>query len=275
MKIRTSRILKKVAKYGSIAVLCAGTGFYIGRFTSAFTLPESTITPLQSTLPKDMKQEKVMVIGGSAAHGWTDPNNNSYIRRAFQSLTDTTNTQYVYIDKTTIGGESAKLSSTTYSSWLQKDSPQVVVISWGLLDDVSNHTPLSTFEKTVRDEVSLALKAKVVVVFVSPEIVEATVDNKAFTDYLKAEYSTAQSFHSRNVYWCNLYDDSLVYIQAHGQSLADYAGGTWHPNEAGHELGGELLYNELIQQFGSNPISFNPPGNKATKKTGAVSGAIH
>lgn len=43
--------------------------------------------------------ETVMVVGGSSAHGWADPNHNSYLRRGFDLLAKATHVNDRYVDQ--------------------------------------------------------------------------------------------------------------------------------------------------------------------------------
>lgn len=248
--------LLKRSRYYLIAVVSLAIGYYIGHVRMAFTLSTVQLAPFHSSLSKSLKAETVMAVGGSAAHGWADPTNNSYLQRAFQSLTDTTNTIYIYDDQTIIGGGPDNVSHQKFASWLKSTTPQVVVISWGILNDILHNTSDATFKQAIRNEINQSLQAHAVVLMVTPPVVPASVNNARFDALLQDEYAVVHAIHSSNVHWFNLNEDMAVYLQAHGQYLSDYVSGTWHPNQAGHELAGELLYNELLEQFGSQPIAF-------------------
>jgi lysophospholipase L1-like esterase len=215
--------------------------------------PSDTLTP-------SLNKEKVTILGGSMAYGWKDPNDNSYLRRAFQALTSTTNTQYTYIDHTLIGGRAVGIAqSKKLSTWLKEDRPNIVVISWGLLDDMYDKTPLDQFRTAIHDEINQSLQHQAVVMIVTPPVVEATATTTGHSqmeNYVQAELAVAASFRNANIYTFDVNEEMTTYLQVHGQTWQPYFGDSWHPNQAGHELAGQLLFNDLIQTFGTTPIRY-------------------
>ncbi|GMA56105.1 hypothetical protein GCM10025858_06080 [Alicyclobacillus sacchari] len=57
--------------------------------------------------------------------------------------------------------------SGKYATWLAEDKPQIVVISWGLLNDVYDKTPMASFNQAIHNEIQEALAANAVVIFVT------------------------------------------------------------------------------------------------------------
>jgi hypothetical protein len=210
-----------------------------------------------STLTDQLTTEKVMVVGGSMAHGWKDPNNDGYIKRAFQALNNATNTNYVYDDRTQPGA-SPTWAEGKFQSWLDSDHPQIVVISWGLLNDVYAKTPMDEFSQAIQDEIQESLAANAVVVFVTSPVTKATAtyNHGPVERYIHTEEAIADSFHSPNVYFIDLNQDMTTYLKAHGQTWQNYYGDSWHPDSAGHELAGELLFDDWIQTFGTGPVTW-------------------
>lgn len=237
-------------------ILCAvafGLGYYVGGGTF---LLYSNVTPTGSDIRYNETSETVMVVGGSIAHGWEDPNNDSYIRRAFQSLTESTNTTYNYVDRTQVGGSPTSVSPQQFQKWLNQYHPNVVVLSWGFLNDADKKTSSDKIGTAISREISAALTEGSVVLVVSPPVTEASESRlKSLTDaYVAKEFSVAKSFHSKNVYELDVLNRMRAYLAAHDQSVDLYAANSWHPNQAGHILAGELLYNDLIETFGQSPI---------------------
>ncbi|MBX6773569.1 MAG: hypothetical protein IRY83_17765, partial [Chloroflexi bacterium] len=105
-----------------------------------------------------------------------------------------------------------------------------------------------------------------VVLVVSPPVVRAslTTYGPAETRMIAGEFQAAASFHSRNVFLFDLYQQMANYLQKHHQSIDVYAGDNWHPNSTGHALAGNLLFNDLVQAFGTSPITFQaaPAGGR-------------
>lgn len=117
---------------------------------------------------------------------------------------------------------------------------------------------MSTFKQAVHSEISDALKAHAVVLIVSPPVVQAlaTYYHSEAETWIQAEFQVADSFHNRNVHNINLNAQMDSYLTAHGETYLAYRGDNWHPNEAGHLLAGQLLYNNVLVTFGMNPILY-------------------
>ncbi|WP_237716366.1 SGNH/GDSL hydrolase family protein [Alicyclobacillus hesperidum] len=226
-------------------------------------------------LSSQLTTQKVMIIGGSMAHGWKDPNNDSYLKRAFAALSNSTDTQYTYDDRTVVGGSPVGLDKNgKYATWLAEDKPQIVVISWGLLNDVYDKTPMAAFSQAIHDEIQEALAANAVVIFVTSPVTKATAtyNHAEVENYIAVEQQQASSFDNPNIYFIDLNHDMSVYMAAHGQTWQQYYGDSWHPNEAGHELAGELLFDDFIETFGTGPIEWQDPGAGDTANQGSGGG---
>ncbi|WP_206918518.1 SGNH/GDSL hydrolase family protein [Alicyclobacillus suci] len=264
--MKPEKVQNKVQRYKKIRntvtyVICAAAlvlgGWALAKVQSSNKALLETTPP--NSLQDKLTTEKVMIIGGSMAHGWKDPNDNSYLKRAFASLSDSTNTNWVYDDRTTVGGSPVSLQKkATLQTWLDKDKPQVVVISWGLLNDVYDKTPMNKFNAAFKDEIKKSLAAHAVVLIVTSPVTKATAlyDHDQVEQYIQNEVKDASAFHSKNIYFIDLNSTMSTYMKAHNQTWQMYYGDSWHPNQAGHELGGKLLYNELIQTFGTGPILY-------------------
>lgn len=273
---RTRRI--PYIRRGFLAVLCAVVLFALGWVASRYYTPssglllkeaaqnnQSTPNGLSSTLTK----ETVDIIGGSMARGWLDPHDNSYLRRAFTARTQSTNTTYNYVSHAT-AGETPYLLDTTnkaqYLSWLKSDHPQVVVLSFGIENSMSsrNKITLSQFTKSYHDLIAEALKIHAVVLIVTPPVTqELVVSDRSKTDqWMNQLFEVANSFNSSNIYIEDLFHQIKLYMAAHGKTYKDYYGNSWHPNEAGHILAGNLLSNDLVQTFGLGPILYKDESAK-------------
>lgn len=190
---------------------------------------------------------RVMTIGSSVAAGWGDPNGGGYLSIAFHDLSHMTNKNYQIISWA-IPGITTVQVAPHYAHWLHFVHPQVVVISWGGLDDAANHTPLSTFANNVHTEIALALAEGAQVDIVTPPVTEQVYldGTKGLPyQYFLAEMREAQSFDSPRVHVYNIYNQMVAYIKAHHQTLQPYIDNSWHPNLLGHELGGALLFGDM------------------------------
>ncbi|TDY47983.1 GDSL-like lipase/acylhydrolase family protein [Alicyclobacillus sacchari] len=262
---KQSKVWRRIGR-GAGLVMC-GAMLMVGGWCMG-TLQSRSDNVMAATpagqLSSQLTTEKVMVVGGSMAHGWKDPNNDSYLRRAFQALSNSTDTQYEYDDRTVVGGSPVGLDkSGKYATWLAEDKPQIVVISWGLLNDVYDKTPMASFNQAIHNEIQEALAANAVVIFVTSPVTKATAtyNHAEVENYIATEQAQASSFDNPNIYFIDLNHDMSVYMAAHGQTWQSYYGDSWHPNEAGHELAGELLFDDFIATFGTGSIEWQSPGS--------------
>lgn len=258
---RRSRKRSRLKYYIAIA----GLALLIGAIASQIQTDDrnaanasGTRTVAPTSIPA---HENVMVIGGSIARGRKDPNENSYIRRAFAALAASSHTAYAYSDRTLIGGTAASRLArkpNEFSTWLHEDNPTVVVISWGLMSDLYAKTPIPKFEYAIHREIQQALKAHAVVFIVTPPVVKplATTSNQRGERLIRSELNVAAQFHNPNVYTFDLFDQMMTYMSAHHQTYKVYYGDDWHPNALGHKVGGELFYQYLAKTFGTTPILF-------------------
>lgn len=197
------------------------------------------------------QHKQVLVIGGSMAYGYRDPDNHSYIQRAFEKLAAEQHTTLTCINHAKPGGTSVALAKRgdTYARWLKEVHPDTVAVSWGLENDCKHKTPLSAFEQTLRQEIQSALNAHANVVVIAPPVTEAnsTYFQAATNRYLAAEQQVASSFAHQPVYFCDVLNQMRVKLAKQGASVQTYKGDSWHPNTVGHQLAGDLLYAELLK----------------------------
>ncbi|MCY0875776.1 MAG: SGNH/GDSL hydrolase family protein [Firmicutes bacterium] len=222
-------------------------------------------TSLQIKTPTEVKRDltpgiRVMTIGSSVAAGWGDPNGGGYLAIAFHDLSERTGKHYQIVSWA-IPGITTVQVAPHYQHWLTFVHPQIVVISWGGLDDAANHTPLTVFANNVHTEIALALAAGAQVDIVTPPVTEQVyLDGPKGLpyQYFQAEIREAQSFQSPDVHIYNVYNQMLDYIQAHHQTLKPYIDNSWHPNLRGHELGGALLFADISAQMPQHIITQSP-----------------
>lgn len=212
----------------------------------------------------------VDVFGGSMAYGWVDPHHDSYLRRAFSLRSRETHVPYKYMNHALPGYTAQWMNQKyagRYTSLLQRDKPQVAVLSWGLENDLSSkhRDSINTFGRQIRKEISVALKHHCVVLIVSPPMTKllATTDRHKVGAYISKEFQIGQSFHNSHVVDIRLYHQMWMYIKAHHQTYRLYDGNSWHPNDAGHKLAGRLLASDLEKKFGAKPIVFEASSSGA------------
>ncbi|WP_026961900.1 SGNH/GDSL hydrolase family protein [Alicyclobacillus herbarius] len=229
---------------------------YPGAMHPRATYPRATNGEETTSLPR-FQQEKVLVVGGSMARGWLDPKRDSYIRRAFSELSETTPVRWQYVDHSRPGSRAVDFRHQ-YPEWLTQDHPQVVAISWGLLNDCHKHTPMVRFRRAIRSEIATALAQHSVVMIITPPVTEAssTYFRHSTARYVNAELKVARAFHNPNVHIYDVLGQMRRYLAAHGQTYQAYKGNAWHPNRAGHRLAGEVLYADIVQTLGRGPIHY-------------------
>ena len=198
------------------------------------------------------KPYRVMVIGGSVAHGWDDKVGGGYLRRAFDHYPT-----YQYIDKTIVGANSTQLQETLYKgdyeTWLKEYRPNVVVISWGLLNDCLPDTPKANFDKYLRVEITQALASHAMVYVVSPPVTIASYTKYLVRQqrYVNDELHVVRQIKSPNLYFFNVFDQMKAYLRNHHLSVYDFGTNTWHPDAEGHIIAARLL---LADMQGSHSI---------------------
>lgn len=248
-----------------IALLAAA--FFVGRYIGMRNNAPQVRVPVlfqptgQLKQSTTLHQETVLTIGGSMAYGWRDPSNDSYLQRAFAGLSASTNVNYTYYNHAIVGASVAnfiKNHHADYQSWLQKLHPNVVVISFGLLNDIAEKTPIDTFDADFKKEISMALAQHAVVLIVTPPVVLANYTYAAgdTSTLIAQEKQVANSFHSTNVKFFNLYNQMMAYLAAHRQTYKPYEGDSWHPNRKGHILAGSMLQNDIVTVLGQGPILY-------------------
>lgn len=200
---------------------------------------------------------RVMTVGSSVARGWDDPIGGGYLARAFRSFTALGGAYYKVYDRAQPGAGVRKIVSQ-YPLWLKSVKPQIVVISWGALDNLHNKTPISVFRQQIHWEIQSALAAHAVVFIVTPPITKAS-----YTEYptqepfvLDNEMNVAKNFNSKNVYVFDVFDQMKAYLVAHHQTYVPYMADGWHPNAKGHALAGQILYMDMLREFGSKTVAF-------------------
>ncbi len=215
--------------------------------------------------------ERVMAIGGSVAYGWVDPHGGGYLKRAFVTLSQRAKRNYIFNNKAIIGANSTQLNITLYkgryTSWLDTIKPQVVVISWGLLNDCYPKTPFATFDSTIHHEIAKALRHQAVVLLVTPPVTKASYTQYLTLEpkYVNSEVYVADSFNSPNVVVFDVFNQMKAYLTQHHLSYAPFEYGGWHPNAAGHKLAGSLLAQDMWLHYGNGPIRFVGQSQSAEK----------
>lgn len=203
--------------------------------------------------------ETVMTIGSSVAAGWGDaPGMGGYLARAFRSLSAATPTHY-HVVSYAIGGVTGSQIAGKYPEWLKRVNPNIVVISWGGMDDLVAGTHMPVFEAVVQSEIQQALAIHAVVMIVTPPVTAAAYVNglnKKPYLYFQAEIKVAQAMDNANVHVFDVFDQMWNYMKQNHLSYTQFMANGWHPNAAGHALAGHFLFEDMFGAFGVQPIRF-------------------
>lgn len=228
-----------------------------GQATTSTSKPQVS-NPKPALSPKTTGVITVMGVGGSVARGWDDKGNGGYLVRAFKTLTSEGPIHYNFVNKS-IEGDGPTQMSSKYPNFLQSVNPQVVLISWGMLDDISDKTPIPDFKNAIHSEISQALQKGCYVLVVTPPVTGASYGNDVTKEanLVNIEMAEAEDFHSNRVYVLDLFNQMKAYLKAHNANVNTYSADAWHPNIAGHELAGKLLAQDIQQQFVASSASTN------------------
>ncbi|QQE78226.1 SGNH/GDSL hydrolase family protein [Alicyclobacillus sp. SO9] len=197
----------------------------------------------------------VLVVGASTAHGWHDTKGNGYLARAFDTLTSTEGVAYRVVDKAIPGARIAEVSPR-YTGWLRQYHPNVVVISWGLINDLKARTPYTSFLYDLQNEIDKALQANAKVFVITPPI-----SRYSYTDFAaqqeeltRAEIHLVQRLQNPDVVSIDLFEQMKNTIASSNVPYQQYcASDSAHPNTRGHILAGRLLTADLANIYDTKP----------------------
>ncbi|KYP80972.1 SGNH/GDSL hydrolase family protein [Ferroacidibacillus organovorans] len=190
---------------------------------------------------------RVMAIGSSVAKGWDDKTGGGYLARGVAGYAKGVHHALPFVNHA-VEGETAEAALPLLPSWIKAIHPNVLLISWGMLDDATAKTPLSVFSRTIRQEISLAIANHETVWVVTPPVTPAsyTVNRVSEAQYVSTELAVAHSYPAREVSVFDVFNQMKAYIASHHQNYKMYAADAWHPNTAGHVLAGRLLAHDLL-----------------------------
>lgn len=195
----------------------------------------------------------VMAIGGSVAKGWNDTPNQGYLMRAIATVAKKLNLNITFWNKS-IGGFTPEKLAPSYPRLLAKYHPNIVIISWGMLDDIAGGTPQKTFEASIQQEVALAVQSGAEVWVVTPPVTEASYaakDSVLEQVYAKDEIQAARSVTPGNIHVFDLFNAMKHHLQQNHETITRFASNAWHPNPAGHILAGRILAAEILTRQSS------------------------
>lgn len=211
--------------------------------------PPVDTAPTNSTASKQ-RSFTVMAVGGSSAQGYDDPKLNGYLNRALSRVSATLNISLSFVNKAKSGDIPTMLASQ-YDPLLHSIHPNIVIISWGLLNDIAKKVPKSIFQRVIQSEVSMAITYGADVWLVTPPVTPASYvghDVELEREYAGLEISGARAVHSTHVHVFDLMNAMKKYLKDHQQSYKPYSSNNWHMNQAGHVLAGQILADAIVQR---------------------------
>ncbi|MCL6445251.1 MAG: SGNH/GDSL hydrolase family protein, partial [Alicyclobacillus sp.] len=207
---------------------------------------------------------RVLIVGGSIAAGWCDAPGHSYLTRALAAYAEQSGGTFEVYQRAVPG---ARVAGTPqrYVQWLKDIRPQVVILSWGLLNDCYAGTPPARIRTAVKDQIQAARAYHAAVWLVTPPVSAAsyTVYRRQQATYVSEELAVAASLHDANVHAFDLFDEMKRYLEQRHDSYRKLMADHWHPNSAGHELAGQLLAHDMVRTLGPTLVTTAASGGQA------------
>lgn len=187
---------------------------------------------------------RVLVVGGSAARGWYDSTGPGYVERGILAFGDATGRAF-WIQNRAVPGADAESVAGRYRKWLHAFSPEVVVLAWGIINDLNHHVSLDTFKATLRHQILDALADHAAVWVVTPALARVSVTRYRTLEprYVSAEVRTARTIRPPGrVAVFDVFSALAAAYRRGAFTLPEVTVGRWHPNTRGHVLAGRTLY---------------------------------
>lgn len=210
-------------------------------------LPVALITASSGSHAKPASIPTV-IVGGSAAKGWNDQRGPGYIVRALQAYQRHSSIHFIITNHGKPGAPVVDaIVAQQFPHWMQQTRGGLVVIAWGLLNDLRLKTSKAAVLNEVHREIRIALKTDHVVLVVSPPTTLGTLtfDKTTQPALWHAIVREAQSFHNPNIYIADILGPMKNKMMGAHQTIQHYMSGKWDPNSRGHIEAGKLLAQKL------------------------------
>jgi hypothetical protein len=199
----------------------------------------------------------VLIVGGSAADGWKDRTHQGYVVRGLLDYARAEDIR-MHITNDAIPGARVvdPLVRTWYRRWVYSIGPGgVVVLAWGMLNDLKRHTPPVLVLRALHRQIAIALAAHDTVLVVTPPATRVSYGRYLHIepDLVAAELALARRFHSRHLFLVNVFRSEKAYLQRHHTRIVRVTKGRFHPNTAGARIGGHLMAVRLERIWGHPP----------------------
>jgi len=211
----------------------------------------------RAAIPRHRPRVSVLIIGGSAADGWLDRTHQGYVVRGLKDYARAEGIRVAIVNHAIPG---ARVVNPTVARWFGRwvydvGPGAIVVIAWGMLNDLKRHTPDAAIMRALRHQIGLALAAHDTVLIVTPPATRASYRpfRRVEPHLIADELSVARAFHSRRLFIVNVFHRERTYLARHRTPITRVTRGPFHPNTAGARLGGELLALQLEKIWGPPP----------------------
>ena len=198
----------------------------------------------------------VVIIGGSAADGWLDRTHEGYVVRGLQDYARAEHVQADIVNRAIPGARVVNpLVRRGLAQWVHQAGPHaVVVIAWGMLNDLKRHTPTKAVLAALAQQIRIVLAQDDVVLIVTPPATWATYHEFPLAEprLVTEELALAQSFNAPNLYIDNVFRLERSFLSHQRLPIASVTRGPFHPNTRGAEVAGRLLA-ETLQHLWRHP----------------------
>jgi len=241
--------LRRVFEYA--AVLALGASLAFGSLMSG---ARAASIPTISTI----------IVGGSAAKGWNDPIGHGYVERGLTAYGEAEGVRFAIKNYAIRGAPVVdRRVARAYPTWLERLGPNgIVVLAWGMLNDLRLGTPPGDVEAALNRQIALALAHRDLVLVVTPPVTRLSVGKWRLSeaDLVRLEVSVAERFRSPRVHVVNTYFPELHVWRTRHYNYRRFMYNGYDPNRHGYALAGHILARELESSWNVGPTVPADPG---------------
>lgn len=215
-----------------------------------------TLKGTQPVLAHESQPKSIVLIGGSAALGDGDSGPvKGYFTRAIDILTK--QEMALTFDNQSQSGLTTAEGTPLLAKYLATHHPDIVILGYGLLDDLESHESEDAFEQHIRDQIALARKsgAEVIVSAPAPTVSSLTNDLYRIQIFIMDEFIVADEFRDNQVQCIDTYDEMKDFVEWHNIDIHTLAYDSWHPNAAGHAMAARYLARDLADIIGPSAVT--------------------
>jgi hypothetical protein len=200
----------------------------------------------------------VMIVGGSAASGWNDPTGHGYVERGLNTFAAAEGLSFSITNYGIRGAPVVdRLVRMRYPLWLKRLGPHgVVVLAWGMLNDLRLGTPPQDVGTAIRHEIAQALANGDSVLVVAPPVTRWSVGKWQAREatLVRLEDGVAEGFDSPQVHVVNTYFVERRLWTEHHYNYRHFMDTRYDPNLHGYVLAGRIMARQLEDNW--DPYAF-------------------